>query len=135
MQNRQKILEHIQTYPGQTLSQICHKLKIPQSTIKYHLTELINEKRIFLENLFKTHYFPIDISNELKIQSCIDSNDNMKNIYKNLDSKITLDELSIICNTSKSLMSKRLKILISMGAAEKIKNGRKIVFLKKQILN
>ena len=131
MENQQKILEHVKKIPGHTQAQITYRLDIPQSTIKYHLLQLIKENKIFSEKLFKTHYFPVGIDDKLKIETCIESNFNLKNIYKNLNKDMTLEEIAASCNISKSIASKRLQILESMGSIEKIKVEKKIKFCKK----
>ena len=131
MDNQKKILDHIKKNPGHTQSQITYRLDIPQSTIKYHLLQLTKENKIFSEKLFKIHYFPAGIKDEIKIKSCIGSNYNLKNIYKNLNHNMTLDEISVSCDISKSIASKRLQILESMGAIKKIKVEKKIKFCKK----
>ena len=131
MENQQKILEHIKKNPGHTQAQITYRLDIPQSTIKYHLLQLIKENKIFSEKLFKTHYFPVGIDEKLKIKTCIESNFNLKNIYKNLNKDMTLEEIATSCNISKSIASKRLQILESMGSIKKIKVEKKIKFCKK----
>ena len=131
MENQEKILDHIKKNPGHTQSQITYRLDIPQSTIKYHLLQLSKQNKIFSEKLFKTHYFPVGIDNKLKIKTCIESNYNLKNIYKNLNDNMTLDEISTSCDISKSIASKRLQILESMGAIKKIKLEKKIKFCKK----
>ena len=131
MENQQKILEHVKKIPGHTQPQITYRLDIPQSTIKYHLLQLIKENKIFSEKLFKTHYFPVGIDDKLKIETCIESNFNLKNIYKNLNKDMTLEEIAASCNISKSIASKRLQILESMGSIKKIKVEKKIKFCKK----
>jgi len=131
LENQQKILEHIKKNPGHTQAQITYRLDIPQSTIKYHLLQLIKENKIFSEKLFKTHYFPVGIDDKLKIETCIESNFNLKNIYKNLNKDMTLEEIATSCNISKSIASKRLQILESMGSIKKIKVEKKIKFCKK----
>jgi predicted transcriptional regulator len=131
LKNQVKILEHIKKIPGHTQAQITYRLDIPQSTIKYHLLQLTKENKIFSEKLFKTHYFPVGIDDKLKIKTCIESNFNLKNIYKNLNKDMTLEEIATSCNISKSIASKRLKILESMGSIKKIKVEKKIKFCKK----
>ena len=131
MENQQKILEHVKKIPGHTQAQITYRLDIPQSTIKYHLLQLIKENKIFSEKLFKIHYFPVGIDNKLKIKTCIESNFNLKNIYKNLNKNMTLEEIATSCDISKSVASKRLQILESMGSIKKIKVEKKIKFCKK----
>lgn len=131
MKNQVKILEHIKKIPGYTQAQITYRLDIPQSTIKYHLLQLTKENKIFSEKLFKTHYFPVGIDDKLKIETCIESNFNLKNIYKNLNKDMTLEEIATSCNISKSIASKRLQILESMGSIKKIKVEKKIKFCKK----
>jgi len=131
LKNQVKILEHIKKIPGYTQAQITYRLDIPQSTIKYHLLQLTKENKIFSEKLFKTHYFPVGIDDKLKIKTCIESNFNLKNIYKNLNKDMTLEEIATSCNISKSIASKRLQILESMGSIKKIKVEKKIKFCKK----
>ena len=131
MENQEKILQHIKKNPGHTQSQITYRLDIPQSTIKYHLLQLSKENKIFSEKLFKTHYFPVGIDNKLKIKTCIQSNYNLDNIYKNLNNDMTLEEIATSCNISKSIASKRLQILESMDSIKKIKVEKKIKFCKK----
>ena len=131
MDNKQKILNHIKKIPGHTQSQITYRLDIPQSTVKYHLLQLIKENKIFSEKLFKTHYFPVGIDDKLKIKTCIESNYNLNNIYKNLNNDMTLEEIATSCNISKSIASKRLQILESMDSIKKIKVEKKIKFCKK----
>ena len=131
MENQEKILDHIKKNPGHTQSQITYRLDIPQSTVKYHLLQLTKENKIFSEKLFKTHYFPVGIDAKIKIKTCIESNFNLKNIYENLINKMSLEEIATSCNISKSIASKRLQILESMGAIKKIKVEKKIKFCKK----
>ena len=131
METQGKILNHIKKNPGHTQSQITYRIDIPQSTIKYHLLQLIKENKIFSEKLFKTHYFPVGINNELKIKTCIESNFNLKNIYENLNKNMLLDEIATVCDISKSIASKRLQVLVSMNAIKKIKVEKKIKFCKK----
>ena len=130
MENQEKILEHIKKTPGHTQAQIAYRLDIPQSTIKYHLLRLIKKNKIFSEKLFKTHYFPMGIDNKIKIKSCIKNNFNLNNIYKNLSKEMSLEEISISCDISKSIASKRLQILESMSVIKKIKVEKKIKFCK-----
>ena len=131
LDNQGKILEHIKKTPGHTQSQITYRLDIPQSTVKYHLLQLIKENKIHSEKLFKIHYFPVGISDKIKIKTCIQSNYNLSSIYKNLSKNMTLEEISSVCNISKSIASKRLQVLASLGAIEKIKLEKKIKFCKK----
>ena len=131
LDNQGIILEHIKKTPGHTQSQITYRLDIPQSTVKYHLLQLIKENKIHSEKLFKIHYFPVGISDEIKIKTCIQSNYNLSSIYKNLSKNMTLEEISSVCNISKSMASKRLQVLSSLGAVEKVKLGNKIKFCKK----
>ena len=131
MENQEKILDHIKKNPGHTQSQITYRLEIPQSTIKYHLLQLIKENKVFSEKLFKTHYFPVGIDEKVKIKTCIESNFNLKNIYKNLNKDLTLEEIANSCDISKSVASKRLQILESMNVIKKIKIEKKIKFCKK----
>jgi len=131
MDNKQKILNHVKKIPGHTQSQITYRLDIPQSTVKYHLLQLIKENKIFSEKLFKMHYFSVGISNEIKIKTCIESNYNLNNIYKNLIKNMTLEEIATTCNISKSIASKRLQILDSLDVIKKIKVEKKIKFCRK----
>ena len=131
MQNQEKILDHIKKNPGHTQSQITYRLDIPQSTVKYHLIQLTKENKIFSEKLFKTHYFPVGIDAKIKIKTCIESNFNLKNIYENLINKMSLEEIATSCDISKSIASKRLQVLESMGAIKKIKVEKKIRFCRK----
>ena len=130
MDNKQKILNHIKKIPGHTQSQITYRLDIPQSTVKYHLLQLIKENKIFSEKLFKMHYFSVGISNEIKIKTCIESNYNLNNIYKNFKNEMSLEEIATSCNISKSIASKRLQILESLNVIKKIKVDKKIKFCK-----
>ena len=126
LDNQGKILEHIKKTPGHTQSQITYRLDIPQSTVKYHLLQLIKENKIHSEKLFKIHYFPVGISDKIKIKTCIESNYNLSSIYKNLSKNMTLEEISSVCNISNSIASKTLQVLASLGAIEKIKLEKKI---------
>ena len=134
MENQGKILDHIKKNPGHTQSQITYRLDIPQSTVKYHLLQLTKENKIFSEKLFKTHYFPVGIDAKIKIKTCIESNFNLKNIYENLINKMSLEEIATSCNISKSIASKRLQVLESMGAVKKIKVEKKIRFCKTNLI-
>ena len=131
LDNQEKILKHVKKMPGHTQSQITYRLDIAQSTVKYHLLQLIKKNKIYSEKLFKIHYFPVGISDKIKIKTCIESNYNLNNIYKNLIKNMTLEEIATTCNISKSIASKRLQVLASLGAIEKIKLEKKIKFCKK----
>jgi predicted transcriptional regulator len=130
LKNQNTVLEYIKKNPGYTQSQLIYRLDIPQSTIKYHLIQLIKENKIFSEKIFKIHYFPVGIENKIKIKSCIKNNFNLNNIYKNLSKEMSLEEISISCDISKSIASKRLQILESMSVIKKIKVEKKIKFCK-----
>ena len=90
-----------------------------------HLFSLISEK------LFKIHYFKNGIDDDIKIKSCIKNNNNLKIIFENCKKERSLEEIALSCNISKSIASKRLQILESMGAIKKIKLEKKIKFCKK----
>ena len=130
MGNQEIILKYIQDNPGHTQAQITHRLEIPQSTIKYHLLTLVKENKIFSEKLFKTHYFKNGINNNLKIESCIKNNNNLKVIWQSCKKEISLEEIAMSCDISKSMASKRLQVLESFGAIKKIKVEKKIKFVK-----
>jgi predicted transcriptional regulator len=130
LENQEEILQYIKKNPGHTQAQISYRLEIPQSTIKYHLLQLSKENKIFSEKLFKTHFFPIGIDKEMKIKTCIESNYNLNNIYKNFKNEMSLEEIATSCNISKSIASKRLKILESLDVIKKIKVDKKIKFCK-----
>ena len=130
MENQGKILDHIKKNPGHTQSQITYRLDIPQSTVKYHLLTLVKEDKIFSEKLFKTHYFKNGIGNNLKIKSCINNNYNLKIIMEICLQERTLEEIATKCEISKSMASKRLQVLESLGAIKKIKVDKKIKFCK-----
>ena len=130
MENQERILKYIQDNPGLTQAQITHRLEIPQSTVKYHLLVLGKENKIFSERLFKIHYFKNGIDKKVKIKSCIENNYNLKIIYENCKNETSLEEIAISCNISKSMASKRLQIMESLGAIKKIKVQQKIKFCK-----
>ena len=130
LENQEKILEYIKKTPGHTQSQITYRLDIPQSTIKYHLLQLIKKNKIFSEKLFKIHYFPMGINNKIKIKTCIESNYNLNNLYKNCKNEMSLEEIAISCDISKSVASKRLQILESLNVIKKIKVEKKIKFCR-----
>ena len=134
LNNQEKILDHIKKNPGHTQSQITYRLDIPQSTIKYHLLQLTKENKIFSEKLFKIHYFPAGIKDEIKIKSCIESNYNLNDIYKNCKNETSLEEIATNCNISKSVASKRLQILETMEVIKKIKVEKKIRFCKTNLI-
>ena len=130
LDNQEKILKHVKKMPGHTQSQITYRLDIAQSTVKYHLLQLIKKNKIYSEKLFKIHYFPVGISDKIKIKTCIESNNNLNNIYKNFKNEMSLEEIATSCNISKSIASKRLKILESLDVIKKIKVDKKIKFCK-----
>ena len=128
LDNKERILQYIQENPGLTQAQITHRLDVPQSTVKYHLITLEKENKIFSEKLFKIQYFSNEINEELKIKSCIENNFNLKIIIQSCKEEKTLDEIAKICNVSKSIAAKRLKILESLNAIKKTKVEKKIKF-------
>ena len=130
MENQEIILKYIQDNPGLTQAQITHRLEIPQSTVKYHLLTLQKEDKIFSEKLFKTHYFKNGIDNHVKIESCIKNNNNLKIIMEVCLEERSLEEIATNCDISKSMASKRLQVLESLGAIKKIKVEKKIKFYK-----
>ena len=130
MENQEKIVDHIKKNPGLTQAQITYRLESPQSTTKYHLNELIKENKIFSEKLFKIHYFPVGIKNNDKIKYCIENNFRLSNILENCKNEMSLEEIAINCDISKSIASKRLQVLESLGVIKKIKVGKKIKFCK-----
>ena len=130
MENQEKILDHVKKNPGHTQSQITYRIDIPQSTIKYHLLQLIKENKVFSEKLFKIHYFPVGIKSNDKIKYCIENNFRLSNILENCKNEMTLKEIAINCNISKSIASKRLQVLESLGVIKKIKVEKKIKFCK-----
>ncbi len=130
LENQEIILKYIQDNPGLTQAQITHRLEIPQSTVKYHLLTLVKQEKIFSEKLFKTHYFKNGIDNNLKIKSCINNNNNLKIIMEICLQERSLEEISISCEISKSMASKRLQVLEALGAIKKVKLEKKIKFCK-----
>ena len=91
---------------------------------------LAKENKIFSEKLFKTHYFKNGIDNNLKIKSCINNNNNLKIIMEISLQEKSLEEIATNCDISKSMASKRLQVLESLGAIKKIKIEKKIKFCK-----
>jgi len=130
LENQEKILKYIENNPGLTQAQITHRLEIPQSTVKYHLLTLVKEKKIYSEKLFKTHYFKNGIDNNTKIESCINNNNNLKIIFESCKKERSLEEIATSCEISKSMASKRLQVLESLGAIKKVKVEKKIKFCK-----
>ena len=130
LKNQEIILKYIQDNPGLTQAQITHRLEIPQSTVKYHLLTLVKENKISSEKLFKIHYFKNGIDANTKIKSCIKNNNNLKTIFENCKKERSLEEIAISCNISKSMASKRLQVLESLGAIKKVKVEKKIKFCK-----
>ena len=130
LENQEIILKYIQDNPGLTQAQITHRLEIPQSTVKYHLLTLVKENKIHSEKLFKTHYFKNGIDNNTKIESCINNNNNLKIIFESCKKERSLEEIALSCNISKSMASKRLQVLESLGAIKKVKVEKKIKFCK-----
>jgi len=130
LENQEIILKYIEDNPGLTQAQITHRLEIPQSTVKYHLITLVKEDKIFSEKLFKTHYFKNGIDNDTKIESCINNNNNLKIIFESCKKERSLEEIATSCEISKSMASKRLQVLESLGAIKKIKKDKKIKFYK-----
>jgi len=130
LENQEIILKYIEDNPGLTQAQITHRLEIPQSTVKYHLITLVKEDKIFSEKLFKTHYFKNGIDNDTKIESCINNNNNLKIIFESCKKERSLEEIATSCEISKSIASKRLQVLESLGAIKKIKKDKKIKFYK-----
>ncbi|MDC0217963.1 winged helix-turn-helix transcriptional regulator [Nitrosopumilus sp.] len=130
MENQEIILKYIEDNPGLTQAQITHRLEIPQSTVKYHLLTLVKENKIYSEKLFKTHYFKNGIDDQIKIKSCIKNNNNLKTIFENCSKERSLEEIAISCKISKSMASKRLQVLESLGAVKKIKVEKKVKFCK-----
>ena len=130
MENQEIILKYIQDNPGLTQAQITHRLEIPQSTVKYHLLTLVKENKISSEKLFKIHYFKNGIDANTKIKSCIKNNNNLKTIFENCKKERSLEEIALSCNISKSIASKRLQVLESLGAIKKVKVEKKIKFCK-----
>ena len=130
MENQEIILKYIEDNPGLTQAQITHRLEIPQSTVKYHLITLVKEDKIFSEKLFKTHYFKNGIDNDTKIESCINNNNNLKIIFESCKKERSLEEIATSCEISKSMASKRLQVLESLGAIKKFKKDKKIKFYK-----
>jgi predicted transcriptional regulator len=130
LENSDTVLEYIKKNPGLTQSQITYRLDIPQSTIKYHLLQLTKENKIYSEKLFKIHYFPVGIKNNDKIKYCIENNFRLSNILENCKNEMSLEEIAINCDISKSIASKRLQVLESLGVIKKIKVEKKIKFCK-----
>ena len=130
LENSDTVLEYIKKNPGLTQSQITYRLDIPQSTIKYHLLQLTKEDKIYSEKLFKIHYFPVGIKNNDKIKYCIENNFRLSNILENCKNEMSLEEIAINCDISKSIASKRLQVLESLGVIKKIKVEKKIKFCK-----
>ena len=130
LENQEIILKYIEDNPGLTQAQITHRLEIPQSTVKYHLLTLQKEDKIFSEKLFKTHYFKNGIDDHVKIGSCIKNNNNLKIIMEVCLEERSLEEIATNCDISKSMASKRLQVLESLGAIKKIKVEKKIKFYK-----
>ena len=130
LENQEIILKYIQDNPGLTQAQIIHRLEIPQSTVKYHLLTLVKENKIHSEKLFKIHYFKNGIDNNLKIKSCINNNNNLKTIFENCKKERSLEEIAISCEISKSIASKRLQVLESLGVIKKVKVEKQIKFCK-----
>jgi len=126
------IFEHIESFPGKTFSEITSELKISPSTVRFHLETLERDNFIINSKIDKMRYFikdDDDKKNQIKI--AIENNSRLIEILQILTSPKTLDEIFYEAKISKSLLSKRLKILINFEVVEKKKVNSKILFMKK----
>ena len=127
-----QIFEHIQSYPGKTFSEITNELQISPSTVRFHLITLKKNNFIINSKIDKTRYFISDKNNQRnQITIAIENNPRLMEILKILDRPKKLDEMLSDTKISKSILSKRLKILINFGVVEKNKIDSKIFFMKK----
>lgn len=126
-----QIFEHIQTFPGKSFSEIINDLQLSPSTVRFHLGTLERDNLITNSKIGKTRYFVVNENNENKIKACIENNAHIMEILQVIDSPKTLDEIFYKTKISKSLISKRLKVLAQFGFVEKKKIDSKIIFQKK----
>ena len=125
-----QIYEHIQSFPGKTFSEITRDLQLRSSTVRFHLGTLEKDNLIISSKIDKTRYFSAmeDSQNQIKIS--IENNSHLKEILETIKTPKTLDEIFYKTKISKSLLSKRLKVLSQYGIVEKKKIDSKILFNK-----
>lgn len=127
-----QIFEHIQTFPGKTFSEITNELQLSPSTVRFHLTTLKRDNFIIDPKIDKTRYFITNKNNQRnQIKISIENNPRLREIIQILDRPKKLDEILNEIKISKSILSKRLKILINFDVVEKMKVDSKMVFMKK----
>lgn len=81
------------------------------------------------QKIDKIRYFTNDENYEKQIKISLENNIYLKKILKVLDKPKTLDEIFEKTKVSKSLLSKRLKVLRELGVVEKSLREQKIVFV------
>ena len=123
-----RIYEYIESHPGKTSSEIIKELAISSSTARFHMNKLVEHKMVKLQKIDKIRYFTNDQNYEKQIRISLENNIHLKTIIDVLDKPKTLDEIFEKTKVSKSLLSKRLKVLRELGVVEKITREQKIVF-------
>jgi len=128
--NYEIVLKYIEENPGKTLSQISYNLSIPISTLSHHLRNLEKVNKIIEEYTYKKRYFPINITKNEKIKYTIQNNNGLKEIIKiiSIQKEFSLDDIVENTAYSKSVISKRLKILSEFEMVKKSKINKKIIY-------
>ena len=125
-----QIFEHIQSFPGKTFSEISRDLQLKSSTVRFHLETLERDNLIISSKIDKTRYFSIEENSQNQIKIAVENNQHLKEILETVKTPKTLDEIFYKTKISKSLLSKRLKVLSQYGIVEKKKIDSKILFNK-----
>lgn len=124
-----RIYEHIKSHPGKTSSEIIREVGISSSTARFHMNKLVEHKMVKQQKIDKVRYFANDENYEKQIRVSLENNIHLKKIMDALDKPKTLDEIFEKTKVSKSLLSKRLKVLRELGVVEKRSRESKIVFV------
>lgn len=133
--NYEIVLKYVEENPGKTLSQISYNLSIPASTLNHHLRNLESNNKIIMKRTYKKRYFPINMTKNEEIKYSIQNNNGLKEIVKIMSAQkeFSLDEIVEKSACSKSIVSKRLKILSEFEIIKKSKIDKKIIYSLNQI--
>jgi len=132
LETRRKIYNYILEYPGLHFRELSRKMKIPKSTLKYHL-KYLKKRELIVETYsdkYSRYYVSKKVGNDTKKILEIIRQDSLRRIILSMKipNIVTLEYLTHELDRSPSTISHHLKKLIDEDIVERVKVKNQVNF-------
>ncbi len=132
LESRRQIYNYILEYPGLHFRELSRKIRMPKSTLKYHL-KYLKKRELIVETYadkYTRYYVSKKVGNDTKKILEIIRQDSLRRIILSMKipNTVTLEYLTYDLDKAPSTVSYHLKKLIDADIVERIKVDNKVKF-------